>query len=57
MSKEILKVRKQWLISPETKVHQPKKQKFIKEQDLHHFTGNLKDIDLEELEDDEYEDT
>jgi hypothetical protein len=53
MSKELLKIRKQWLISPESKIHQPKnKQKTQRsDSDLRRFVGNVSDLDLDEMDD------
>ena len=55
MSKELIKIRKQWLIKPETQIHQPKRNNFAqKEQNFRNFEGNTKDIDFEELDEEEY---
>ena len=52
--KELIKVRKQWLINPQTQVHQSKKikQRFEEEseQDWNKYTGHIEKKDLEELE-------
>jgi len=52
--KELIKVRKQWLINPQTQIQQSKKikQKFQEEdeQDLQKYTGSISREDLEEIE-------
>ena len=58
MSKDVLKIRKKWLIDPETQVHQSKKMKQRLEQeddcDLRNYVGKKDDVELE-LELDELE--
>ena len=53
--KELIKVRKKWLLHPATKIEQSKKikQRFQKENDqnLNQYTGNINQEYLDELED------
>ena len=52
--KQLIKIRKQWLINPSTKIESDKKlkQKFHQQnkQDLRKYLGNAKNMSLEELE-------
>jgi len=49
--KEQIKMRKQWLINPETQVHKPKQKSRHEGQNLNRYLGSINDEDLEELED------
>jgi hypothetical protein len=55
MSKEQIKIRRSWLINPDTKIEESKKtkQKFReeKDEDWGKYTGFINEDDLKELED------